>query len=352
MNNSFEQKPDTLNTVLDNNKIEDVKFISITSDLENAGGEHENIKIKLGEDGKPRLLVFEDIDKTLLHLEPTYNEIRKNMWPEAVAQDGLSEFSKVHLDGFRLGTMWRELYRIYGIYSLGKSEWRDVNIYQKDFLASGKEGEHIDEPGDKYHEFSDDLLKKFDEIAARTVEEQAKDDPHFFDESKIGPMFKLNTLYKRLQIPVVGMSANPKKFIEALCKYTGLASNFIMCASDTDVPGTKEYKMKWLTDQLEKKGLPVPYDRLLVIGDSPVGDVGSASKYKQLIRNEHPEVSASGIVIIANENDLEDAVIKLKEVNDIDIHTFDYTKVPTDKGESMLFSRNRGRFLQRLKKFR
>lgn len=63
-------------------------------------------------------------------------------------------------------------------------------------------------------------------------------------------------------------------------------------------------------------------------------------------------MSASGIVIIANENDLENAVMKLKEVNDIDIHTFDYTKVPTDKGESMLFPRNRGRFLQRLKKFR
>lgn len=350
MTNSFERKINTLKTAMDNNQTEEKKFISIQSSLENARGGHENIKIKLGEDGKPRLLVFEDIDKTLLHLEPTYNEIRKNMWPDAVAQDGLEEFSKVHLDGFRLGTMWRELYRIHAIYDLGKEEWKNVNTYMEEFLAPGKEGEHIDEPGNQYYEISNKLLEDFDNIAATTVERQAKEDPNFFESAKIGPMYKLNTLYKRLEIPVVGMSANPRKFIEAICKYTGLAENFIVCATDTDVSGTKEYKMQWLTKQLEEKGLPVPYDSLLVIGDSPVGDVGSASKYKQLVKSEHPEISASGIVIIENEKDLEYAVEKLKEIKeDINIHTFDYTKVPTDKnGDPMLFSKNRGKFLNRL----
>ena len=349
MDNSFKEKINTPNTVMDNNQIEKAKFISIPSSLENANGEHEQIKIKLGEDGKPRALVFEDIDKTLLHLEPTYKEIRKKMWPEAVARDGLEEFSKVHLDGFRLGTMWRELYRIYGIYSLGKEEWKDANIYQKEFLAKGKEGEHIDEPGDEYHELSNSLLEKFDDIAAKTVEEQAKENPHFFDDAKIGPMYKLNAIYKRLQIPVVGITANPRKFTEALCKYTGLAEVFIVCATDTDVSGTKKYKMKWVTKQLEEKGLPVPYDNFLFIGDSPDGDVGNASEYPELVAEEHPEASVSGIVIIENEKDLEEAVKKLSGINDINIHTFDYTKVPTDKnGDPMLFSKNRGKFLNRL----
>lgn len=346
MSNPFEHIP--INSA---QKMEEKKRVSIQSNLENAEGGHEDINIKLEADGKPKLLVFEDIDKTLLHLEPTYNEIRKNMWPEAVAKDGLEEFSKVHLDGFRLGTMWRELYRIYAIYTLGKEEWKNSNTYTEEFLASGKEGEHIDEPGNKYYELSNKLLEKFDDIAAQTVEKQAKENPNLFEDAKINPVYKLNTLYKRLGVPIVGMSANPRKFIEAVCKYTGLSERFIACATDTDVAGTKEYKMKWLTEQLEKKGLPVPYDRLLVIGDSPLGDVGSASKFQKLVASEHPEVNASGIVIIASDEDLKVAGEKLSNVDDINIHTFDYTKVPMDeKGDPMLFSKNRDKFLNEMKK--
>jgi phosphoglycolate phosphatase-like HAD superfamily hydrolase len=342
------EKLNTLNTVMDNNLIEEKKFISIQSNLENAEGKHEIIKIKLGEDGKPRALVFEDIDKTLLHLEPTYKEIRKKMWPEAVARDGLEEFSKVHLDGFRLGTMWRELYRIYGIYSLGKEEWKDANIYQKDFLAKGKEGEHIDKPGDEYHEFSNGLLEKFDEIASKTVEEQAKENPHFFDDAKIGPMYKFNTILKRLQIPIVGMTANPRKFAEALCKYSGLAEVFIVCATDTDVPGTKEYKVKWSIEDLEKKGLPIPYSALMGVGDSDK-DAGSVSRYKELVKNEHPDVDGSGVIVIANDEELEDAVEKLKGIKNIKIHSFNYNKVPVDKnGDAEFFSKDRGQYYQEL----
>ncbi len=272
------------------------------------------------------------------------------MWPEAVAKDGIEEFSKVHLAGFRLGTMWRELYRIYGIYTLGKEEWKNPDVYQKEFLAEGKEGENIDTPGDKYHEISDKLLKKFDDIAAQTVEKQAKENPIFFKDAKIEATYKLNSLYKRLGVVVVGMSANPRKFIEALCKYTGLAENFIDCATDTDVAGTKEYKMEWLIKRLETKGLSVSYDRLLVIGDSPLGDVGSASRFQKLVKNEHPEVSANGIVIIESDNDMKTAIEKLKNINDIDIHTFDYTKVPTSgkTGEPELFSKNRPKFYKKI----
>ncbi len=357
MSNLFEQKPNILSNSKKERDLssagsnEEKKWVSIQSNLENAEGKHEDIKVKLEADGKPKLLVFEDIDKTLLHLEPAYNEIRKNMWPEAVAKDGLEEFSKVHLNGFRLGTMWRELYRIYAIYTLGKEEWKNPNTYMEEFLAQGKEGEHIDEPGNKYYELSNKLLEKFDDIAAQTVEKQAKENPNFFEEAKIGPLYKLNTLYKRLGVPIVGMSANPRKFIEAVCKYTGLSERFIACATDTDVPGTKEHKMKWLTEQLEKKGLPVPYERLLVIGDSPLGDVGSASKFQKLVSGEHPEVNASGIVIIASDEDLKIAGEKLNNIDDINIHTFDYTKVPVDEnGDPMLFSKNRDKFLGEMKK--
>ncbi len=329
--------------------LETNKRVEITSSLENRSGINENFSIKIEKDGKPKLVVFEDIDKTLLHLEPTYNEIRKNMWSEAVKRDGIESVSKVHLDGFRLGTMWRELYRMHGIYNLGKEEWKDPNVYSEEFLSIGKDGENIDKPGDKYHEFSDKLLRKFDDIAAATVENQAKENPHFFDDAKIESTYKLNSLYKRLGVVVVGMSANPRKFIDSICKYTGLSDNFIDCATDTDVPGTKEYKMEWLIKRLEDKGLSVPYDRLLVIGDSPVGDVGSASRFQKLVKEKHPEVSASGIVIIGSDADLKVAIDKLENINDINIHTFDYTKVPENKnGKPELFSKGRDEFYKKM----
>jgi phosphoglycolate phosphatase-like HAD superfamily hydrolase len=328
----------------------DTRRESFTSRVEKSDGTFEALSIKMEKDGKPKLFVFEDIDKTLLHLEPTYMKIREAMWPEAAKKEGIELVSKVHLDGFRLGTMWRELYRMHGIYSLGRDDWRDSNFYEQDFLAPGKAGEHIDKPGDPLHEEADKMLQKFDDIAAQVVEAQAKADPDFFKNSKIKPMFKLNAIYKRLGVPVVGMSANPRKFIEAICKHTGLAEQFLDCATDTDVPGTKEFKMRWLAARAEENGLHVPYDRLLVIGDSALGDVGSASRFQQLAASEHPEVSAAGILIVDNEKDIAEGVRKLEGVRDIDVRALDYKKVPfDDKGVPILGSGRRDEFLTQIK---
>ena len=130
---------------------------------------------------------------------------------------------------------------------------------------------------------------------------------------------------------MVGMTANPKKFANALCKYAGLGEFFMDCATDTDVPGTKEYKMQYLIKQLEEMGIKIPYDKLLVIGDSPLGDVGSGSKFQKLEKEKHPEVKTKGIVINGNEEDLTVAINKLKETTDMEIHAMDVNQVPLDK---------------------
>ncbi len=328
---------------------EEYTRVSFTSNLEKADGSFESYYVKLDKDGKPPLVVFEDIDKTLLHLEPTYIEIRKMMWPDAVALDGIEEVSRVHLAGFRLGTMWRELYRMHAIYNLGKIEWKDGELYEKEFLAPGMEGEHIDEPNDKFHEECDVYLNNFDEIAAETVEKQAKENPNFFEESKIKSMYKLNTLYKRSGVVIVGMTANPKRFANALCKYAGLGEFFIDCATDTDVPGTKEYKMLWLINKLEEMGIQIPYDKILVIGDSPVGDAGSAERLAVLLKEKFPEFQASGIVIIQNEEEGIIAAEKLKDTTHIKKSTFNTENVPLDEsGNPNLVSKNRDEFYTEL----
>ncbi len=216
------------------------------------------------------------------------------------------------------------------------------NSWQKECLEN-----IIDELGDPLHIKCDKILEEFDTIAADTVERQAKENPEFFEEAKIKPVYKLNALYKRLGVVMVGMTANPKKFANALCKYAGLGEFFMDCATDTDVPGKKEYKMQYLIKQLEEMGIKIPYDKLLVIGDSPIGDVASGSRFKKLKKDDHPETSVSGIVINGNEEDLAVAIKKLidEKINDININAIDTSKVPLNKrGEADLTSKGRDQF--------
>jgi phosphoglycolate phosphatase-like HAD superfamily hydrolase len=342
MNNNFEQNFGVSNPTsgIDKSKKIEGKWVYLKSSLQNKEGNYENLHIKLGPDGKPMALAFFDIDKTLLELGATYEEIRKKMWPTAVERDGIEEVNKIHLAGFRLGTMWRELFR-------GIERWKDSELYEKEFLGPGKEGEHIDEAGDKFHELSDKLLREFDDIAAKTVEEQAKGNPELFEKAKIKPMYKLIAMYKKMGIPIVGMTANPRKFVEAICKYTGLAENFVACATDTDVPGKKEYKMEWLIKELKEKGLLIPYDKLFTTGDSWQGDVKCAKRFRDLVKEEHPEVNASGTLIIGGEGDLTPEIIKklkdMEDDKDTKIDILDHSKVPIVDGKPEFFSKRKER---------
>ena len=271
----------------------------ITSELERPDNSRAVIDVELSGD-KPKQLIFWDIDGTLLDLAEIYKPIRQAMWPKAVARDGLEEVSRVHLAGFCLGTMWRELYRMHAIYELNKIEWKDVSLYENEFLSPGKPGEKIDEAGDYYHQLADDMLNQFDEAAVSAIASEYERNPTLFVNVRIKPTWDLLQSYNHKGLLMVGMSANPRRFIQAVCKYCGLADYLIDCASDTDVPGLKEHKMKYLSDKLEVRGLIVPYDNLLIIGDSLNGDIASGPRFTSLIREQKPGARARvrGILIV------------------------------------------------------
>jgi len=156
----------------------------ITSELERPDNSRAVIDVELSGD-KPKQLIFWDIDGTLLDLAEIYKPIRQAMWPKAVARDGLEEVSRVHLAGFRLGTMWRELYRMHAIYELNKIEWKDVSLYENEFLSPGKPGEKIDEAGDYYHQLADDMLNQFDEAAVSAIASEYERNPTLFVNVRI-----------------------------------------------------------------------------------------------------------------------------------------------------------------------
>ena len=73
---------------------------------------------------------------------------------------------------------------------------------------------------------------------------------------------------------------------------------------------------------------------------------------KELVKNEHPEVSASGIVIVENDEDINNAIEKFDKENigNINIQSFNTKETPINKrGEPDLISKHRSGFLGNIK---
>ena len=284
--------------------------IYVKSNLTGLRAERAELRIARGPDGKPPAAAFFDIDLTFLELEEVlYPEVRRRLWPN------IEHVDKVHLAGFRLGTMFKEMYRMKMLndypYDRRYASWADENAYEADFLAN--EGVHINEPGDSYHEMAAAELARFDAVATQVVKEVREQHPESFEQGKIGPVYQLAEEYRRLGVPIVGMTANPRGFILEILKDTGLSEIFFECATDDDVPGDKEYKMLWLIEKMEQAGIPVPYDHIEVIGDSVTGDVGSGPRFEQLMRVKQPakKVITHGLLIVESEEALSKARAKL-----------------------------------------
>ncbi|MEK7651839.1 MAG: HAD family hydrolase [Patescibacteria group bacterium] len=294
--------------------------LTVKSELEDLNGENPDIDIELGSDGLPRAMAFFDIDKTFTHLQPVYMEAVPQLFPQEV--DAVKLW-KVYEAGFKLGTSWREFYRMYGIYVLGKKEWIDPEVYTEQFMKPHI-GE-IDNPGNEYYEIADSYLKKFDMLATAAIQRQYSENPAAFEETKIRPIFHLAKLYKRLKIPMFGMSANPRNFVRQASKVLGLSEYFIDCASDTDVPGAKEYKIDYLIQKAKQKGIPIPYSKLIVVGDSISGDIGSGIRFKKLAEstsgqghtNSADEISVHGLLVAADQGDVDSARAKIQQDADL-----------------------------------
>jgi len=323
------------------------EWIILKSELENINGSNQDIRIGIMEDGKPRAMAFFDIDGTLAHL----SAIHGRAIAELFAVQEPTELEETYYRGFKLGNSFREFDRMRGIYIDGHIEWKDPEVYLRErFTPHQRE---IDEPGHEAHNVAAAILKKYGEIAAQITEELYQSNPEEFKKSNIEPIFLLARIYARLGIPIVGFTANAKVFVDKLAKYLKLSEIFLDIATDeTMAGGGKEIAIHHLIEKIESKGMSIPKDRLIFVGDSLRGDIGTGIK----ARSKDGQISGQGILVLKDRN----ALIEIeKQINSdpylrhiadsIDVHGLVVSDVPLDeKGNPMLLSRFRDQFFKRL----
>lgn len=323
------------------------KWTTATSELEGIDGIKKDIKIELMEDGKPRAVAFFDIDGTLAHLSAIHGKAIAKLFPD---QEPV-ELEETYYKGFKLGNSFREFDRMRGIYIDGHLEWKDPEVYLKDRFTPY--AEEIDQPGHSAHNIAAAILEEYGKIAASICDELYQKNPEEFEKSNIVPIFKLAQMYARLGIPMVGFTANAKIFVDKLAKYLKLSDIFLDIATDeTMAGGGKEIAIHYLISKLESKGIPVPEGRMIFVGDSLRGDIGTSLT----AREKNKGIFGQGILVLKDKNALIEierqinADPKLRHIADnIDVHGFVVEDVPLDeKGNPMMLSRFRNQFLKKL----
>ncbi len=325
----------------------DKKSICIKSLLKDENNNNPEICISLEKDGTAKAVAFFDIDETLAHLRPIYERAIPKVFPN---EDPVKLF-EIFYKGFKLGNSYREFDRMYQIYINKKSEWIDSERYRNERLLPFQK--EIDGVGFEAHEVAAEYAQKYGVIAEKTTREIAENNPSVFKDASIAPIMTLAAYYKQLGIVMVGMTANAKVFIQELAKHIGLSHFFIDIATDETMEGGgKEIAIKKLIESLEIFGIPVPKERLIFVGDSIRGDIGSGVRFHELYK----DYSGKGILVVKNKTELisvEHAVNEdplLRHIADItDLHVFSVADVPKNpEGSPSLLSRDQDHFYHKL----
>lgn len=319
------------------------KRVFIRSEIESLDGTKKEMPIKLEKDGKPKALAFFDIDATLAELRFIYDQAIQESFPEVDPE----ELTETFRSGGGLGNSFREFDRVRCIYKEGQEKWRDPEIYVKERLK--KYQKEIDSAGNPIHEEVDLYRKRFAETAAKLADKFFKESPSKFEQAKIKPMFRLAELYHRLGIPMVLMTANENVFARKIAKYLGLSDYFLDIATDENMEGGgKEKAMEHLMNRLQEKGIKIPEDRIIIIGDSLRADVGSGMQFKT---HGH-----KGVLVLKDEKTLAELNKQItassdlqKIVSNINTDALLIDKVPLDsRGKPVLSKRYRNQFLKKL----
>lgn len=334
---------------MEDNTINKNTTMKIASALESVDGTHKEINITITSEGTPIAVAFFDIDKTLAELKNIHGNAIKALFKETFDKD-FEGIEDVYFKGFRLGNSFREFDRMNCIYNLEHDEYIDPEVYINKRLNYKKKD--IDSEGSEEHKIAKMYLDRYVEIASGIADDFFKNNKAEFEASKIKPVFALAKLYKSLGIPMFGMTANGKKFVHTISKYLGLSDLFIDIATDEDmVGGGKEIVIPKLIKILEDKGIKVSKEKLVVVGDSLSGDIGSGYRY----RENGSEIFIKGILVLKNQEELNktrNQILNNPELNKIikntDTEAFVVDNVRLDeKGDPLLFL-NKRNFLVKL----
>ena len=326
-----------------NEASEEKKWIRVWSEFAGLDGNKKEINIRLNERGEPRALAFFDIDGTLAHLSMVHDRAIAKLFPDQEPK----ELAETYHRGFKLGNSFREFDRMRGIYIDGHAEWKNPEVYLKERFTPHAQA--IDEPGHLDHEIAAGILREYGQTAADICDEIYKNNPEEFEKANITPILKLAKMYAKLGIPVVGFTANARVLVEKLAQYLKLSELFIDIATDeTMAGGGKEIAIDYLLGKVKSKGVKVPNSRLIFVGDSLRGDIGTGMSAAG--------TEKKGILVLNDKKELIEiekqinSDPKLRQIADsIDVAGLVVADVPLDaKGNPMLLSRFRDKFLRKL----
>ncbi|OGG74625.1 hypothetical protein A3A37_01855 [Candidatus Kaiserbacteria bacterium RIFCSPLOWO2_01_FULL_52_36] len=318
--------------------------IKIESGLEKMDGTHPELPVALEKDGKAKALAFFDIDETLLSLRSMTKHALSQLYPQEADKD---ELQRIDLLGNKLGHSYRGHDRLIEIYENGHKKWIDPERYWRErYLPNEKD---IDGKDGVAHKRAAENAAKYAEIATKLIEEEYKSHPEKFEEIKLKPIFHLAELYQRLGIPMVLMTANPGKYANAIAKILGLADLFLDLATDEMmIGGGKERAMEHLIKGLESKGVKIARDRLIAVGDSIRGDVGT-------LRGVKGATGQKGVLVLHNRAALEKIQQQIKDdpslrdiVENIDVDGIVLNEVPVNERGNPRFGGKSREFIARL----
>ncbi len=322
------------------------KVLSVESSIESLDGQPRQIRVELGPDGLPKAAAFFDIDGTLADLRFVHFAAIREMYPNADP----TELASMLEESWKIRNAYLEQRRMHGIYAEGRDDWRTLSGYSH-FLTPEKQQE-ISSPGNSEHELATGLLQRFSETAARAADTVYREHPERFDQAKNRPVTRLAHLYSRLGIPMSVMTGNPAAMSHAFGKYLGLADQFIDIASIEDMKGMgKAGAIEHLVTRMEAQGIPVPKDRLILVGDSLGQDIGAA---RGLPEEWHARLK--GLLVMRDQAALTEAQQQISGdpelaelVSTVDVSGLMIDRVPLNEhGTPMLSSKYRNQFIERL----
>lgn len=332
---------------MNNKDIVQPKIINIISELKRVDKSEAAISIHVVGGNIPVAVAFFDIDKTLAHLDILYKEAIAKIFPNKNKEELIETF----LAGFKLGNSFREFDRMHSIYIDGILKWKDPEIYIRERLNIHRED--IDVSGNEIHDRAAEYLQQYGVAASEIASQIYENNREIFNSARIGPLYTLLEIYKRSGILMFGFTANARVFVEKLSMYLGLSDYFLAIATDETMEGGgKEIAIEKLLLLAENKGLEIPKEQLIFVGDSIRGDVGSGAMFCK----NHNGYSGYGIVVLENDQTLID--IRHLVNTDKHIHSiisllptygFVVSDVPcTEDGKPSLLARDMPKFLFKL----
>ncbi|MBI4458324.1 hypothetical protein HY633_05155, partial [Candidatus Uhrbacteria bacterium] len=245
--------------------VRNISQICVLSSLADMRGTKPALCLRVDAEDELLDAAFFDMDRTLLRLDFIYKPTLLGVFPDVADGEALW---RLHSDGFKLGTSYREFDRLHGIVRDGRDAWADPDRYLRERQAI------IDADGPERRRAADYTgvyaAKAFE--VARAAHAR---DPGVFERAHIEPIVHLLRLLRRLGAATFCMTANNEEFARMVLAMSGLAGDFLDLAGDESTAGGgKEVAIRQLVVRAARRGLRVARDGIMLVGDSLVGDLG------------------------------------------------------------------------------